>query len=62
MKLSTVALLLSVFSLGILTVEANPVPEEAEISKSSDTIEARGCCQWYGCGSDGNKCCMWGIC
>ncbi|KAK9761764.1 hypothetical protein K7432_013097 [Basidiobolus ranarum] len=62
MKLSVAALLLTAFAMVTLTAEANPVPAEAEVSSSSGNIEARGCCQWYGCGSDGNKCCSWGIC
>ncbi|KAK9759402.1 hypothetical protein K7432_017684 [Basidiobolus ranarum] len=61
MKLS-VAALLATFAMATLTAQANPVPAEAEVRSSSGTIEARACCQMWGCGPDGNRCCSWSSC
>ncbi|ORY02344.1 hypothetical protein K493DRAFT_312117 [Basidiobolus meristosporus CBS 931.73] len=57
MKVSLIALttLLAVLA----TVKASPVDRTPG---NEGTIEARGCCQWYGCGPSGDKCCSYGSC
>ncbi|ORY02310.1 hypothetical protein K493DRAFT_312092 [Basidiobolus meristosporus CBS 931.73] len=57
MKVSLIALtsLLAVLT----TVKASPVDNTPS---NEGTIEGRGCCQWYGCGPSGDKCCSYGSC